>query len=537
MNVFEDLIGELKDENLLEDTVIEVNKGSAEAEPVHATESEPVEESPVDEADAEAAFEPAVVGNDEVPSASVDEPDDSETLEIVKPKNEVEFYRKRAMEEVSSLQMVEHVLGGVEREHLKTAAGTYDDLQVKKALHRFMTVSAELGSEEHAEAEYELLQETQSWHTALSVRDRNVSVANIRRFCENSRPILSSQALMALARFYRNSSFTEEVRSKFEYVMTRLFSRDAGLEQRKLLFPPAEMVGHVKTLYSNWSSLTYHTSQDNAAEIQLAVQRFNDIVNHFESAETFDDLLNADVFNTIRHFKQECGELFFVPEVTAAAIDCNVRLGNRYVDLLFKERSQSTPAALEAKYGFTYDQAVSGAAGKTLLLVDLLKQSPEDVAVPAKKKPQSEFEQESFDVPTSTTAVFDPPSSGRSGIFGVSRWLVIVTLVAVAASVGLYFWADRLASNDTGVTVASEMDLEGTDLKAHIRTIRISHETAYAVAQPSWDAMNEVDQKEFLKKIFAFAETRGMKKVNVLNYKGRTVAFASKGRLEIIGPN
>jgi hypothetical protein len=398
-----------------------------------------------------------------------------------------------------------------------------------------MTVAGDVSSEEHAEAEYALLQETQGWHTALSARDQNVTVANIRRFCENSRPVLSSQALMALARFYRNSSFTEEVRSKFEYVMTRLFSRESGLEQRKLLFPRGEMIGHIKTLYSNWSSITYHSQQDSRSEIELAVQRFDDIVSHFEGARTFDDLLNADVFNIIRHFKEECGELFFVPEITAAAIDCNIRLGNKYVQLILSERSESSAAAIEAKYGYTYDQAVSGAAGKTLLLVELLKQRPEDVTLPASEK--AAFEQESFNLPSSTAYIKDSNSTKRSGIFGVSRWLVITTLVSVVASIGLYFGADRFASSDEGVTVASEMDLEGTDLKAHIRTVRISHETAYAVAQPSWDAMSEFDQKEFLKKIFAFAESKGMKKVNVLNYKGRTVAFATKDRFDIIGPN
>ena len=528
MNVFEDLIGELKDENLLEDTVIDIKKtGSDEeqhAEPVNVT----VEA-------ASNSFEFADNSEIAAASTSTGEQLPVDAPEIAKPTNDREFFRKRAMEEVSSLQMVEHVLSGVEREHLKTPAAAFDDLQVKKALHKFMQVSADANSEEHAAAEYELLQETQGWHTALSARDKNVSVANIRRFCENSRPVLSSQALMALARFYRNSSFTEEVRSKFDFVTTRLFSRDAGLEKRKLLFQRGEMVGHIRTLYSNWSSINYHTLNDHKAEIKLAEQRFDDIVQHFEAAESFDDLLNADVFNIIRHFKEECGELFFVPEVTAAAIDCNVRLGNKYVELIFKERSERGAAALEAKYGFTYDQAVSGAAGKTLLLVDLLKERPEDITLPPKQNP--DFEQESFALPTSSAVIKDLSKRKRQGLFGVSRWLIVTTFIALALSAGLYFWADKFAGGNESVTIANELDLEGTELKAHIRTMRASKETAYAVTQPSWDAMGEFDQKEFLKKVFDFAESKGMKKVNLLNYKGRTVAFASKDRLELLGRN
>ena len=365
MNVFEDLIGELKNENLLEDTVIEVKKRDSHVESVVAPE-------PNVESTTENEFE--FVDNSEVPltdSAETVNAPIEDAPQFVKPADQREFFRKRAMDEVSSLQMVEHVLAGVEREHLKTPAAAYDDLQVKKALHKFLVVSDDISSDDHANAEYELLRETQGWHTALSARDKNVSVANIRRFCENSRPVLSSQALMALARFYRNSSFTEEVRGKFDFVVTRLFSRDSGHETRKLLFSRAETVGHIQTLYNNWSSISLHSAADHQPDIDLAVQRFTDIVKHFEIAETFDDLLNADVFNGIRHFKEECGELFFVPAVSAAAIDCNVRLGNKYVDLILKERRERGAASLEEKYGHTHDHAVSLAAGKTLLLVEL----------------------------------------------------------------------------------------------------------------------------------------------------------------------
>jgi hypothetical protein len=529
MNVFEDLIGELKDENLLEDTVIELNKYKAEADSEGAS-------SEFGETDPSADFE--LVDNSEIPDAADHVSPETEGAHldvpvIAKPSNDREFYRKRAMEEVSSLQMVEHVLAGIEREHMKMPAAAYDDLAVKKALHNFMRVSGDAASEDHAATEYALLQETQGWHAALSARDKNVSVSNVRRFCENSRPVLSSQALMALARFYRNSSFTEEVRGKFDFVMTRLFSRDAGLEMRKMLFGRLEMIGHIKTLYSNWSSISYHTNADDRADIELAVQRFDETVKHFESASTFDALLNADVFNTIRHYKEECGELFFVPDVAAAAIECNVRLGNKYVELIFKERAERPSAKIEEQYGYTYDQAASTATGKTLLLAELLKKRPEEADAPAVEKP--EFEQQSFDLPASSAINKKSPAGFR--IFGVSRWLVVVTVIAVLASVGLYFGADRLGGGSENIVVANEIDLTGSDIKTHIRTMRVSHETAYAVTEPSWDAMGEAEQKEFLKKVFGFVESKNVKRLNLLNYKGRTVAYASKDRLELMGPN
>lgn len=529
MNVFEDLIDELKNENLLEDTVIDVKR--------------PAENVPDDfeiESSGQIVSEGfEFVSNSQdggIENAIDDDPGPmADVPQISAPVDDREFFRKRAMDEVSSLQMVEHVLAGVEREHIKVPAATYDDLEVKKALHRFIKVSGDPGSDEHAEAEFDLLQETQRWHSALSARDRNVSVANIRRFCENSRPVLSSQALMALARFYRNSSFSEEVRGKFDFVMTRLFSRDAGFENRKLLFKRVEMIGHIKTLYANWSSINYHESSEHKAEIELAVQQFDDLVRHFESAETFDDLLNADVFGNVRQYKEGCGELFYMADVAAAAIECNVRLGNRYVELILKERAANGASALESKYGHLYDNAASAAANKTLLLSELLKQRPEEGENTNSQQPA--FEQESFALPSSAAVIKDVPREKRTSIVGVNRWLVLATILVAIVSSGIYVWADKFAGGSSAVSVANEVDLEGTELKVHLSTMRISHETAYGVTKPSWDAMNENDQREFLKKVFEFAKAKGAKKVNLLNYKGKTVAFASQDRFEMYGPN
>ncbi len=104
--------------------------------------------------------------------------------------------------------MVEHVLSGIEREYMKIVPSSYDDLRAKTALHKFLQVQGDSTTTEYAEAEFHLMRETEAWSSALSARDSKISVANLRRFCENSRPILSSQALLGLGRFYRNSAFS-----------------------------------------------------------------------------------------------------------------------------------------------------------------------------------------------------------------------------------------------------------------------------------------------------------------------------------------
>jgi len=189
MNIFEDLVEELKEENLLEQTVIEANK-----EPAEKTSDVEKQEFAVSEAETQnddlAAvldeyqdvlnseseyFEQEIVKPFEETAAELKAvADSSETPEPAQtpipqpPDNNSEFYTKRATEEVSGLQLVEHVFSGVEREQMKAVPNPYDDLECKKALHAFLQVSEDINSPEHAKAEFILMQETESWPPCLA---------------------------------------------------------------------------------------------------------------------------------------------------------------------------------------------------------------------------------------------------------------------------------------------------------------------------------------------------------------------------------
>lgn len=526
MSVFEELIDELKDEDLLEETIFTLNQksNSGSRSPAAAAILSPTEQP---ERTSGTAVQVATSVEAE-PEAEVEA--DGEVF-LAQPADEREVYRRRAMDEVSSLQMVEHVLSGIEREHMKMTPATFDDLEVKKSLHKYLQISSPINSDEHSEAEYHLFQETERWFSALSKRDNNISVANVRRFCENSRPVLSSQALMSLARFYRNSPYSEGVRGKFDFVMTRLFSREIGDEKRKLLFGRIEMLGHIKTLYGNWASLSIvNPDEENGPPIGGTVAGFEGFVRESEVAGSFDELIGSDFFNRIRLFKEQANELFLEPAVTAAAIECNVRIGNRFIDLIQKERQATTEASIEEKYGYTYDTIISNAASKTLLLLDVLRESrasfddaTEEMVVQTVSKPVV-FERAPVD------------ESAPSRVVSVNKWLVVAAILALILSGGIYFWSENAATTESSIEVAPGVDLAGTDLKAHLREASTSSETLYGVMQPTWDALSEDEKKEFLSKAFQFAKAKGMKKVNFLNARGRTVAYASDTRLEVFGP-
>ena len=100
--------------------------------------------------------------------------------------------------------------------------------------------------------------------------------------------------------------------------------------------------------------------------------KFEDFINEAENTSSFEELISKDFFIFFFLFKQNCNENFFAPPVAVAAIVANVKIGNRYLELLTKEKEKFNTAALEEKYGFLHDQAISDATGKTFQLAELL---------------------------------------------------------------------------------------------------------------------------------------------------------------------
>lgn len=508
MNVFEDLIEELKDENLIEETIFDISRHRADES--------------FDESDGANALD--AVETEGIAVGQVETTENAGVSDAESSDDKAEFYRKTAMDEVASLQMVAQVFAGVEREQMKAVANAYDDLEAKKALHRFLKVTGDPGSDEHLEAKRELLNETEAWHSALAVRDKTISVANLRLFCENSRPVLSSQALIALARFYRNASFSELGRSKFDYLMTRLFSREIGDGKRRLLFGRTEMVGHIRTLYANWSSLSVYSSNEYADLVREHVAGFSTLATQAEAASSLDEMLGSNVFELTRQSKEQLADMFYTPEITAAAIDCNLRIGNKFVDAVWAERVTTETLAIEEKYGYTYDQIVSTAAGRTLQLLEILKAAPEP----------KKFIEVERKIPVAPSYEKAPRiDNGSRGLFSVNKWLLLATVLISALSIAMYFWAENYQSTQTVQAVATDVNVNGTPIEKYITTAKITTETLYCVTNLAWEGIDEKTQNDVLVSAVKFATDKGMRKVHFVNTQGRTVALATKGRSQL----
>ncbi len=542
MNVFEDLIVELKQENLLERSVIDDQLGDDDLSHL--------EETVVPNTDTESEFE--INGDDEFDIAETVEIDDYHAhLEDtvvpdpkpepvhVKPRNGREFYRKRAVAEVSNLQMVEHVLTGVEREYMKVKPHVFDDFEAKKALNTFLQVSENENSAEHSEAEFRLMAETEAWCTALAERDKEVSVASLRQYCEGSKPPLSSQALVALGRFYRNLPYSEGVRSKFDFVITRLFSRAVENELRIALFNREETLGHIQTLYRDWSSIALYGAHDDDSDLSLAAMSFADLAAEAENAPSFDHLIEQDFFNRVRNFKESIGEIFYAPSVLAGAIDANVRIGNAYVKLIAAERKKLDAETIQTKYAELYDDTVSEGIGRTLELVEILRspapspdvshEADEPVATPVEKtKPSPAKEADKEDRQRH-------PFVERmiASILGMNRWLVGVSALLIAVSLGIYVYANYFVDDRAAKTDVRQMSISDPLYKDYVTSGVITDQTLHGVLLANWDTLPKEKKLEILTKLYNSGKENGFNQVNLIAADGRSAGFASANRIEV----
>lgn len=459
------------------------------------------------------------------------------------PMNESGYFRKRAMDEVSFLQMVENIFSGIERQQMKIVPKPYNELPVKKALHNFLQLSDDVDAPEHAQSEFQLLQETESWYSALSHRDKHISVANLRLYCETTRPPLSSPALVSLARFYRNLPYSEAARNKFDLIVTRLFSKDIKNDKREMLFHRDELIEHFKGLYKEWESISIYSSDEDDSEILLTAIKFEEFTTEAEEAESFDQLIETDFFNRLRVFKKSVNENFFAPLLSATAVETNIRIGNRYIELLEKERGKENASIIEEKYGFLHDQTISDATSKTLQLVELLKEKKvEKQDKPESKISDKKLEAVETDKQKAAPVQNEPIKTKKfqdsmfSGFFSANKWLVLATILSIVVSFGLYLWAGQVSGEKANNEDVKVINLENSSLNNYLQTARITKDTFYAVTSPAWDSIAPEKKKELLDKIMSISGDKGFKSVHLLNKQGKTVGYASADKAEVVKP-
>ena len=301
----------------------------------------------------------------------------SDQLEVLEQNgiDKAEARFQRAVDYAKTLEIVQRILAGVEKAILSSIPQKYNVEPAFNVGRDLKQAIKEKETKRIAEAEDHLSNELYLWHLSLTTRDQKIQPYHLRRFCDGTYVHLDPPSFQALTRFYRSLPHTESVQSKFDFSVTRLFSTLAENDQRKLRVGGKRLVESLTKMSDVWQTdrpLPLVTADEIAAAVdglRAFIAEANGAINEFE------ELISSDLSNRIRLFKRELGELFYEPRVTAAAIECNVALANKFSTLLAGEGEQirEAPDVCRDLVNILVDPSINASAAERFDETELAK--------------------------------------------------------------------------------------------------------------------------------------------------------------------
>jgi hypothetical protein len=293
----------------------------------------------------------------------------SELLETIEQKGieNAGVKLQRAVGHAKTLETVQRVIAGVEKAILCLMTESYDTTPALTVARSLKQAIKDKETARIAEAEDHFSNELYLWHLNLSSRDEAIQAYHLRRFCERTEEHLDSRVFEALTRFYRSLPHTELAQSKYDFAVTRLFAGVGENDQRDLRLKGEPLVEVIREMFEAWEDRKRAVATPE--QIGVAIETFhgfiaeaNLVINEFEK------LIGTGLFNRLRLFKKELGELFYAPEVTAAAIECNVVVANKFSSLLAGEGEQirEAPAVCRDLTDILSDPTAIGSVSGTL---------------------------------------------------------------------------------------------------------------------------------------------------------------------------
>ena len=243
-------------------------------------------------------------------------------------------YLRRAIERMKSLQATERVIASLERVVLNRVPEAFEVKPMILVINALNLVLREGDESKIQLAQDVVSQELAAALTPLVRRDEVILPSDLRRFCEADSSLLDLNALAALTSFYRSLPPTEACRSKYDFVITRLFSSaEPGRRQRQLRSSREQISKRLMDMCRAWGESPQRDSA-NAARIAVSLQQFDDFIAEIKTIHKLEVLVSHSFFQRVRDFKADVGNLLFSPEVTAASVEANVIIANRFWALL-----------------------------------------------------------------------------------------------------------------------------------------------------------------------------------------------------------
>lgn len=449
-----------------------------------------------------------------------------------KPDQKLSEYNYQMIEnEVHSLELVDYVISAIE-EQKKLPQRKFDTIVIKQELHQLIN-SPKQGEEEEKKIELALMSEIEDWYLNLAQRDKMISSEDLLFYCENSKPPLSNHAILALARFYLSLPFSTNVRTKFDLIITKLFTIQLWDARRELVETTEKIKEHLRKAYKNWANTPSFSAEDKLI-IQKALTNIQKFTDEASSTNDLDELLSKNLFREFHNFKNNLGDKFFEPSIIAASIQCSVILGNRYNELLREKAKSLGKEEAKRKYQKLYEKIISESVGITLSPSEILeRKEPEETKGTSNAGiPDNLKEKKKRKAPDQSDKKKTSKDKSQKAKLKVSPLIIILLIVTIASAAGLYFYV-QFTDTPIKKTNVEVFDVENSEFKDYLRAGRITGETFFGIVTNKWNIMTDGERKELIGKLLELGKKKGFKKVALINSSGTTVGTGSENNIEV----
>lgn len=249
-------------------------------------------------------------------------------------------------EKAFHLRVVEEFLTQMELSLLKTASEPFDFSSVRSAMTELRALADDENPDKRKRTEFQLAHELLLWQENLAERDEKIEAYHIRRYCDGLRKAFDSEVFVALARFYRDIPRSKNSQSKFDLALTRAFSVSISDIYRSMSLSRDEISIRLTALYCAWDRV-----RTIDAGSPRDVSGFDKFIAENDELADFRSLTDSKLFDRIREYKTELGEKFWGPKVAAAAVECNIVVGN-HLNGLMARASENLGERLGSEFDF-----------------------------------------------------------------------------------------------------------------------------------------------------------------------------------------
>ena len=234
-------------------------------------------------------------------------------------------------------------------------------------------------------------------------------------------------------------------------------------------------------------------------------------------------LVDAKLFERLHELKRNSGEILFVPQVTAAAIESNLRISKKLFDLA--ESNQSGSEGLDA-------ELVSDAIARTFVskgaedTTNRISISVDNNATSAASSRRAKTSWQG--------KAYRARRTGRWNVFGINPWLLTATILSVLISLGIYVWSQYFIDEPAASSMSAKVvNIDNLELQQYVATAKLTGDMLHVIVSPQYNELAHDKRQEVVQKVRILGETKGYRRVTFYNAEGKAIAYASADRTDI----